>query len=118
MLKLEAFIDDKKAAAVLHALDGLVLQLTILPVRNATIKGKKVVEAGHPTSGPEVTTEFISNAIKAKRDTFLVKEVVALGKTYGVKDTTIWSALNKLKYDKKIKLKSRGVYYVPKQQGV
>ena len=119
MIRLEAFVDDKKVAAVLHALDGLVVQLTVVPVRNAIAKGGKVAEAGDPTTGPELIRKAMAGAVASNRNTITRSELMSLGKTYGIKSTTLVSAINAaLHRDKILKIQrggAKGVYLIVNQ---
>ena len=113
MIRLEAFVDDKKVAAVLHALDGLVVQLNVMPVRNAIAKGGKVAEAGDPTTGPEVVRKAIADAVAAGGNTVTRASIISLGKTYGIKDSALVSAINAFMHRDRIlrtKRGSKGVY--------
>jgi len=95
MIRIEAFCDDKKAGQVLHALEGLVIQVTMIPVRNAVAKGKKVVGAGQPTTGTEVINAVIATALKIGATLITRKEILAAAQTYGVAATAVSSALAK-----------------------
>jgi SpoVK/Ycf46/Vps4 family AAA+-type ATPase len=115
MIKLEAFVDDKKIAAVLHALDGLVLNLTVVPVHNAKAKGKKVAEAGQPTTGKEVVLEAIRFALQSGQRVLSRKGTFALSKTYGMSKATIATAFqNAVHKDKLLKRQSTGIYLINK----
>ena len=112
MLRLEAFIDDNKAAKVLHALDGLVIQLTMVPVKNAVKKGTNVVGAGKPTTAPEVVLEAIRIATDNKHTSFTLKELITLAETYGVNKSSLSYGVNKAVDAKLLKKKGGGVYQI------
>src|SRR5215471_12147617 len=84
MLKLDAFVDDKKAAKVLHVLDGLVRDLTLVPVRNVKVHNSKIAEAGVPTTAPQVVHKMVMNCRKAHKDGFTNRELIPFAETYGI----------------------------------
>ena len=112
MLRLEAFLDDNKAAKVLHALDGLVIQLTMMPVKNAVKKGKNVVGANEPTTAPELIASCIMAAAGRGEKLLYTKDVVAAAKTYGVSKTALGYGFRIHIEDKTLKRKSNGVYSI------
>ena len=118
MFRLEAFIDDKKVVTVMKALDGMVMQMTMVPVRNAIAKAGTVAEKGDPTTGPECVHRHIAAAIANGKKNITRQELLTYARTYGMKDTTIVSAVNAAIYrDKLLKPKagSKGVYVITKQ---
>lgn len=42
MFKIDFFVDDKNVARVMHALNGVALELSVVPVANAKSRGGKV----------------------------------------------------------------------------
>ena len=111
-MRIEAFCDDKYVARVLHALDGLVIQLAVVPVRNATAKGGKVTDAGHPTTGREVLIEVAKRCLAAKKPTFTSQEAFAVGDSFGIGRNRIMSAITLMKEKKELKAKGRGLYQI------
>ena len=114
MFRLEAFVDDKKLPKAMRALDGLVVQLTAVPVRNAVAKRGKVAAAGQPVSGPDVVMDVMRKAAAAGHTTFTRREVVEAGRSYGVPDTATYSAMNNMVARKALKKKGHGVFLVNK----
>jgi len=118
MLRLEAFLDDNKAAKVLHALDGLVIQLTMAPVRNAVKKGKSIVGAGGPQTGTEVLANMMQETLQKGDNTFTTAALLEYAKTYGFNKTTVMAAVTALKKQKLLKGKGRGTYLITSKGAV
>lgn len=115
MIRLEAFIDDKKAGAVLQALNGLVIQMTMLPVRNALVKGKKVVGAGQPETGSAAVREAIGIAARNNQKEITTQGILDHAATYGFGKPVAMAGIGTAKKDKLIKQKRRGIYIINRQ---
>lgn len=116
MIRLEAFIDDKKAGAVLQALNGLVIQMTMLPVRNAIAKGKKVVGAGQPETASQAVRELIGVAASKGQKEITTQAVMDHTATYGFGKAATMTAIGSLKQQKLLKGKRRGTYIINNRQ--
>lgn len=112
MIRIEAFVDDKKLAQVLHLMDGLVLNLKVQPVRNAAVKNGHVVGAGQPTSAKEVVL-FVAK--KGKGAGFMTKEAQDYGKNAGIPASSIYSAIHKLLKDGLLKRTKPSTYVLKSQ---
>lgn len=110
-MKLEAFIDDKKVAKVLHALNGLVMQMHIGPVRNAKAKNGKVTEAGEPVSGRDFVLAVIRQTVAAGRTSFKLNEVTDFAGN-AVSRTAIYNAIHAMKKAKLLRGKGGGQYLI------
>lgn len=117
MIRLEAFLEDKQAGKVLHALTGLVIHLKLMPVRNAKVQKGKVVEAGEPITGKDFIRAFIAQCAKAGKDSFKRIELVRAAEENGLSRKAISTALIVLHKAKEVKRKpkAKGMYLVPKE---
>src|SRR5258706_7987273 len=115
MMRLELFVEDKKLAPVLHAIDGNILKMTIGPVYNAVKRNGKLTEAGHPTTGKELVNHAIRAAIannKGKFDTTTIKQLAA---QYGIQSDRFHARIHDLKVAGMIRRTSIGKYIVTKK---
>lgn len=112
MIKLIAYLEDKKAGNILHALEGLVVQMTMVPVRNAVTKGNKVVANGQPESAAQVVRAFVANAVNHKEKQVFTKDLVVHAGTYKFSKAAIMAAVSALKADGTLKQGKRGSYRI------
>jgi hypothetical protein len=110
MFQLIGLVEDKNLPKVLHALDGLVLNLQTPPVRNAKVRGGKVVSTADPGGPMAAVMKFASTAKTGERlhDSALLKVWVDEGGAKGSKAYFI-SKLKKAKIIKPVK-GERGMY--------
>lgn len=119
MVRLEAFLEDNKAGKVLHALEGLVIQMTMVPVKNAVAKGNKVVGAGGPESAADAVRAAVMAALKRKQKEITTPDILNYGTTYGFKRAGLMAAIGALKKEKVLrKGNKRGIYIINVTQGV
>lgn len=118
MIKLQAFLDDKNAGKALHVLEGLVIQMTMVPVKNAIAQGNKIVGAGGPETAGEAARMAINAAIKNKQKEITTTDIIKCGETYGFRKAGIMGAIGALKTKKLLKKKARGIYTINNTQGV
>ena len=116
MIRVEAFIEDKKVSKVMYALDGLVVQVTFNPVRNAVVKGNKVIDAGNPSTGREAILHAVEAAIRAGASTITTKALMEYGATYGIRESAMVNAIGTTTKGL-LKRKSRGVYNIVTKTG-
>jgi len=116
MFKLEAFVDDKKVVTVMRTLSGMVRDLHMVPVRNATVKKGKVVSAGHATSAIELLRSFIADVAMQGGVTFPTSQFIEHGVAAGLHRTGLYTAIGQAKKEKLIRSKERGVNIIIKQQ--
>jgi len=114
LVKIEAFIPDKRGniSKVLEALDGIAVQVNILPVRNAKTNGGKLTEAGHPTSGADAVRKAIAEAASQGFKEIKLDWLLKSGQTYGFNKSSITSSISAMKADGYLKQKSRGTYEI------
>jgi hypothetical protein len=112
MMKLEAFVEDKRIAQVLHALNGLVVQMSVGPVANAKAGKGGVVGKGQPTSGREVVSQIINKALAAKKTTLERKDVTTLAVATGIPPARAYAAMQAMQKEKVIKLTGNGTYKI------
>jgi hypothetical protein len=93
MFRVEAFVDDKRLAQLLHAMTGVITGApTIQPVGNAAVSGGKVTAAN---SG-ELCDMFWAYAKKHKLTTFKVNDMRNFCKTIGMAESSRGYVLKKL----------------------
>src|SRR5580765_5948680 len=114
LVKIEAFIPDKRGniSKVLEALDGIALQVSILPVRNAKANGGKLTEAGHPTSGADAVRKAIAEAASQGFKEITLKWLIDSAQTYGFGKSRVMASINALKANGVLKQKGRGTYSI------
>lgn len=110
MIRIEAFVDDKKIATVLHRLSGLVMNLQVVPVLNAKSKNGKAVEAGDHQTGTQVMRAIIGAAVKAKKKEIKRSEIMVYAKQHDYPATRLATALVAVTNAGALRRKSKGVY--------
>ena len=91
MFKVEIFVTDKKLASALLALDKVGHDLKVVPVRNVAVRNGQLQEAGHPTTGSELVSQYLHRVPKGT--TFRRQEVIAQGDSYGVSKPAVIGGL-------------------------
>lgn len=109
MFKLEGFIEDKNLPKVLHLLDGLILDLRTVPVRNAVKQGGKIKSTAANSTG-EAIAAYARAAKLHVITTMQIKEALGQsGYSVGGSSTAIRNAVE----SKLLKRgKGRGQYVV------
>ncbi len=118
MMRLELFVDDKKLAHLLHAIDGMVVQMAIGPVHNAKTKNGKVTEAGNPTNARELVTWAVNTSIgNGGKGLITTAQLRQAAKKFGIKEDRVHQTLFYMKEQRLIKRVGNGKY-VPTTTGV
>lgn len=115
MFRLELLIDDKYLAAVMHALPTKGVQISgPYPVRNARKIGKKIAEAGDPTTGPAVVLHL---AAKHAGQQLTRSYIIEQAEMYGVSALGVTQAVGKaIAAGVLKKTKTKGTYNVPTKE--
>jgi hypothetical protein len=106
MYEVKCLVDDKKLAAVGHALDGLVYEMKFIPVRGAQVKNGKV----HATSNGSMEDAVLGGLKNGARLT--ASMAASRARDAGFTPGGAASALHRLVAKKVIKRVGKGQYEV------
>jgi hypothetical protein len=114
MFKLECFIDDKQLAKAMHGLDGLVLDLKVLPVKNAVKKNGKLKSTASGSTMEAIAGYIASNNLT---ETITTKQIHEALKASGFSVGGVTNAIvNAVKAKIIKKGKERGQYVILNRQ--
>jgi len=114
VFKVECFIDDKHLAKVMHGLDGLVVDLRVVPVRNAVKKNGKL----QSSAASSALEAIMAYARQAKLTVITAKQIQDAMKSYGFSPQGYSTAIATAKKAKVLKKgKGSGEYVIVTKEG-